>query len=69
MAGDWRALGAAALTKAAGEAIKWYRQPNRVIKEMFNTAEQYHKPPNPTPAFHSVVPTGSAAAKTTLGIP
>jgi hypothetical protein len=62
-------LGAAALTKGTGEFIKWLRNPNRVIKEMFNTAEKYHKPLGiQTTPFQSIIPTGTTASQATLGI-
>lgn len=59
------ALSAAALTKGVGAYVKWLREPNRVIKEMFKEAEKYHKPPQPR------LPVGNSAAENasfTLGL-
>jgi hypothetical protein len=37
-------LVAAGLTKGVGEYVKWRREPNRVVEQMFRTAEKYHAP-------------------------
>lgn len=66
---DWKTIGAAALTKGAGEYVKWRREPNRVIKELFQAAEKHHKslPEAPTVTPRAPPPSGPTGGTTAGG--
>ena len=60
--GNMKAVGTGAAVKAWAEYMKWRNAPNRAIKELFKTAEKYHKPPPEgaaPPGLPPIIPSGS----------